>query len=545
MNKFLLNSVLVTFLFCGGSLLSQNFRYVSYIFPSDSLRGFDEVSANQDALNRGFFGKEYKIFMYRAKRDFINKKYGYYVPSLTTAFNKNNSVMNAPCINEDFEASPTTVSTNSVGAVGTSLAGWTISTGNNISSCTMAGCCSSSGSYMAWVRATPYTTLAPLNLIPNSPLGGTNVIQMNDNIPGTSMVRIEQTFTVTTSNSLFEYAIMAALNGSGHACCDQPFVNVRFFDCSSNLISCATNSLVGPGSACTATVSSNWTINTSGVSYTSAWDVYSVDLSPYIGSCITVQVTVSDCDGGAHEGWAFFDARCSSSSILINSVATTSLSTCSPTATLTAPGAGPFSWNGPGGSGITSNTNAVITTSTSGNYSLTIGTGSCAATQTVSLTLSGPGSVSITPSALTICLGQSVTLTANGTVTSYTWSTGSNTQSVSVSPTSSTNYSVTGTDTSGCNYIASQIINVSLCTGVEQLNADDPSISIFPNPNNGTFTIQSKKEESITITNELGQMIQIVSLNAKNNYKFTVGNLSPGVYFMIGERSKQKIVVQK
>src|SRR5688572_18711555 len=48
---------------------------VNYIFSSDSLNGFDEMSAKHSALGVGAYGDEFKVFMYNAKRSFINDKY--------------------------------------------------------------------------------------------------------------------------------------------------------------------------------------------------------------------------------------------------------------------------------------------------------------------------------------------------------------------------------------------------------------------------------------------------------------------------------------
>lgn len=64
--------------FCVNTSVAQApFKYLTYIFPSDSLQGFDENAAKQEALNRGFFGPEYHVMMYSQKRHFINQKYGY------------------------------------------------------------------------------------------------------------------------------------------------------------------------------------------------------------------------------------------------------------------------------------------------------------------------------------------------------------------------------------------------------------------------------------------------------------------------------------
>lgn len=59
----------------------------------------------------------------------------------------------------------------------------------------------------------------------------------------------------------------------------------------------------------------------------------------------------------------------------------------------------------------------------------------------------------------TICSGSSVTLSASG-ATSYTWNTGANTSSVSVSPTTTTVYTVTGSD-NGCSNTQTVSVSVS------------------------------------------------------------------------------------
>src|SRR5688572_26123692 len=84
---------------------SSRLKTLNYIFPADSLAGFNETGANNRALSGGYFGLEYKVFMYRAKRNFINKKYGYSPAPSMDSYNAkgSNPVINAaPCVNEDF-----------------------------------------------------------------------------------------------------------------------------------------------------------------------------------------------------------------------------------------------------------------------------------------------------------------------------------------------------------------------------------------------------------------------------------------------------------
>ncbi len=83
-----------------------------------------------------------------------------------------------------------------------------------------------------------------------------------------------------------------------------------------------------------------------------------------------------------------------------------------------------------------------------GNYYLTV-TNGCGSTNsnTVTLTVNNP---SVTVSGLlAVCAGQSTTLTAAGVV-NYSWNTGSNSPSITATPASNTNYTVTGIDAQGC-----------------------------------------------------------------------------------------------
>ena len=390
------------------STSQNNLDYLDYVFPIDSISGFDENLANHKALHHFYFGTEYKVIMYKQKRDYINKKYGYsngvaFVNENLTA--KNDPVipkiLGAPCNNEDFEASAATTLTTTAAAVGTTLAGWTVSQGQNSgfnSSCTMVGCCSTAGSTNAWIRSTPWTdpNAGVLGVIGASPLGGTKILQMNDNIPiQGEMVQIQQTFPVTSANAMFQMAYLASLNGSAHACCDQPFMTIKVVDCFNTPLACPSLSVTPPGAACVATNPSGWTTNASGVSYTTAWQRYSLDLTAYIGSCITVQIMVSDCNGWAHHGMCYVDFLCSPMNVQVNTVSfpagppVVAVTACGvTTASISAPpGMGPYLWNGPAGSGVTNNANQTFTTTVAGNYTLSMTPpGICAPiTKTISL----------------------------------------------------------------------------------------------------------------------------------------------------------------
>ncbi len=138
-------------------------------------------------------------------------------------------------------------------------------------------------------------------------------------------------------------------------------------------------------------------------------------------------------------------------SLTVNSVPTLSLSTSSnslcsgSTVTLTASGGNTYLWN-------TSATTSVIAVSPTitTNYTVT-GTNAqgCSATQTVALTVNSVPTLSLSASSNSLCVGSTVTLTASGGNT-YLWNTSATTSVIAVSPTVTTNYTVTGTSAQGC-----------------------------------------------------------------------------------------------
>jgi gliding motility-associated-like protein len=101
--------------------------------------------------------------------------------------------------------------------------------------------------------------------------------------------------------------------------------------------------------------------------------------------------------------------------------------------------------------------------STAGTYTVTntiAASGGCpSATATATITIDPVPTITVNSPA--ICNGQSATLTASG-ASSYSWSSGGTTSTETVSPTSSTTYTVTGT-TGGCSNTALSIVTVTNC----------------------------------------------------------------------------------
>jgi gliding motility-associated-like protein len=124
------------------------------------------------------------------------------------------------------------------------------------------------------------------------------------------------------------------------------------------------------------------------------------------------------------------------------------------TATLIANGGSTYTWStGAGGASIT--VNPVTPTS----YTVSDVTAGCSGSAVSNVSVNIPPVVTPSANPSTICFGNSSTLTAVGNATSYLWSTGSVTNSATVSPITLTTYTVTG-NPGGCSTTA--IVSVAV-----------------------------------------------------------------------------------
>ena len=146
----------------------------------------------------------------------------------------------------------------------------------------------------------------------------------------------------------------------------------------------------------------------------------------------------------------------------------------------------------------------------------------------------------------TISNDGSIDLTVSGGVAPYTfsWSDGSSTEDLL--NLASGNYTVTITDSYGCIHI--ETITVGSSVGINQHNLNT-TFDVYPNPNNGKFTIKGNHGINLTLKNSLGQIVKSIQLTSNNLYAISVENLSAGVYFIQNEKdtsqTMKKIVVIK
>lgn len=111
------------------------------------------------------------------------------------------------------------------------------------------------------------------------------------------------------------------------------------------------------------------------------------------------------------------------------------------------------------------------------------GSGCTSSMTPVVFTVSPSPTIGISPSSPSVCSGGSVVLTATGSTT-YTWNTGANTSTISVTPTTSSTYSVVG-GPAGCQGTAAVNVQVSptptLVATANSGTVSAPTISICPN----------------------------------------------------------------
>ncbi|MBK8516923.1 MAG: T9SS type A sorting domain-containing protein [Saprospiraceae bacterium] len=223
------------------------------------------------------------------------------------------------------------------------------------------------------------------------------------------------------------------------------------------------------------------------------------------GSTSTYSVTISDCNHcSASDDILITVYPLPTPGISGNNIMCTGSST-----TLTANGGTSYIWSN--GSNTASVTVSPTTTS---NYTVTVtDANGCKASTGITVTVNPLPTPGISGNNI-ICTGSSTTLTANGG-TSYIWSNGSNTASATVSPTTTSNYTVTVTDANGCK--ASTGITVTVnplpTPGISGNNIICTGSSTTLTANGGTSYIWSNGSNTASVT---------VSPTTTSNYTVTV-----------------------
>ena len=138
----------------------------------------------------------------------------------------------------------------------------------------------------------------------------------------------------------------------------------------------------------------------------------------------------------------------------------------------------------------------------------------------------------------TVPTGVTITAGQNTTSMTCTWGTAAG--------------SVTLRSVNACGQSAALSRAVTLLTCMEEegglpTESRLEALEVYPNPNDGAFTVRSASSGMYRIISSTGQTVFEMNLNESNNFSFEVGGLSTGIYFLVGGSDghyvQQKVVV--
>ena len=550
------------FMVFAGMLAKMNAQEASRVryqyFSNDSLKGFDEQAARMSAISEGFLGDEFPIRMNMLKRQYINAKYDLVPHNQPSGPAIPNMQVLPGCVNEDFEASTAGQITTSTQINGWVVTGGSHTLGSQYNSCNLSGCCPNNPLECVLITApaTGYidntigsqypiysvfgtdvansAAAASANTHIAQPLKGNNFIRVNSNNNNYSLSRLSKTFSVTSANSLFQFAFISVF-ATGHSCCDAGAFKINLYNgsqsipCPNFTISAPSGGSFGcPGGAGTPNYyvtnsNTTYTYNSSGQSNGSyiynRWQINSIDLTPYIGQNITIDIVTSDCTAGGHYGYIYFDAQCGAMTITGNGTefpadsTNVKVPTCGAAgATITAQaGLGPYSWIGPGvptNYSTPSYTNQVYVSNISATYTLQMNpAGSCQPINKIVTTTVTPAPLLAASVVQAQCGGTMavVSLTPSGSAavpSSLTWS---------PSP-----LSLNSSTTVGNYQIPTSGVTIVTVTAKDPLGCKVvTNATVMPAPPIPSFTIQN-------ITNQYSITCKTpsIDLNAYNTYTY-------------------------
>ncbi len=355
----------------------------NYIFAKDSIQGFDDQAAFSSMMSRGFYGEEFKVMMYHAKREYVKAKYS--LPTMQQAAPKTlfqspllsrsaAAAIGGECDNEDFELATAPIVGSAAGPTG--VQGW-LFTGAAISGKNL---CQPQTTSQSHANALNYTvcigsvkdTLLPFRVSSYFDAGGVSpagnaFLRINDGNRGGKMIRVIKSFVPSPTSALFQYAYLPVVEDGCHGCCDQPGFDIKISVTNTTtntqtVLSCPNISVAvagAQGCPCQFTLAGGPQFKPAvggmaGQWKYDNWNASAIDLTQYMGQLITFSITVTDCNAGGHGAYFYFDSKCSGMTIVGNNnpfpagSPSVTLPTCGAQgATICAtPGLGPYSWAG-------------------------------------------------------------------------------------------------------------------------------------------------------------------------------------------------------
>ena len=268
--------------------------------------------------------------------------------------------------------------------------------------------------------------------------------------------------------------------------------------------------LVNSGSICAG---QSFTINASGASS------YSYSGGPIVTPSITSSYTVISTNTLGCSGTAV-------SMVTVNPIPIISVNSgaicIGKSFTLVASGANTYSYSsGPIVSPVITSTYSVTGTSAAGCVGSNTAVSNVIVNALPVITASTSNGV--------LCAGENATLTASG-ASSFTFNPpGDSGTNITVSPTITSTYTVSGTDANGCMNTAVITQSVDACTGIKENQKATTGIKLYPNPTANIINLELDSDNEIIIINAIGQIVYSCRLSA-GNHKIDMGDFAKGIY---------------
>jgi hypothetical protein len=140
-------------------------------------------------------------------------------------------------------------------------------------------------------------------------------------------------------------------------------------------------------------------------------------------------------------------------------------------------------------------------------------------------------SLEVSAATSSICAGGTTTLYAKGADT-YNWNGGEKLAAILTSPAKTTTYVVTGWSNNGCYSKAEVVVNVENCTGISESSGNNViSLSAYPNPSNGEFTLELGENAEVSILTIAGVKLRSSAMYMGKN-AMSITDLQTGIYII-------------
>lgn len=222
-----------------------------------------------------------------------------------------------------------------------------------------------------------------------------------------------------------------------------------------------------------------------------------------------------------------------------------------------------YSWSSSSGGFSSTEANPEVTPATTTTYYLTLSDGFNTVTGSTQVTVYPLPFINLGPTDSTVCIYDTITLDAGNPGSSYHWSNGAKTRTITAASTGIgfevQPYTVTVTNENGCIDSASinLVFSFTPCLGVNEYQEDDSYF--FPNPTDGLSNLLIRKctgTLSYQVTDLVGKIVsrkenmKAISGNNHASYRFLIDlrQLKPGLYILLwndGERTDvQKVIIR-